>query len=248
MDRAKARGRPWNGAALLYGLPLLLLPAQLGFVSGTSSLDEQLQLLKRVERYSAPDDVVIDSAGSALFRPHRGYYWYHGRAHVQMFAPWFDEVLIEEMRESQAPLWIRTVRFDLLPEAAARYLLTHYIPVYGDLHALGFQTRATGAEERRAGSIEIMRTGTYYVMPGSDSPNPTTETDRNRPIIDGEVVTGPTVELDAGWHPVVIPPDSKSLRFSYLPPEAFDATESSRPHTRLFEYRRSRRPSERKSP
>ena len=248
MNRAKTSGRPWNGTALLYGLPLLLLPAQLGFVSGTSSLDEQLQLLKQVERYSAPDDVVIDSAGSALFRPHRGYYWYHGRAHVQMFAPWFDEVLIEEMRESQAPLWIRTVRFDLLPEAAARYLLTHYIPVYGDLHALGFQTRATGPEERRSGSIEIVRPGTYYVMPGTESPHEAAETGMNRPVIDGKVVTSPTLELEAGWHPVVIPPNSNSLRFSYLPPEAFEDTGPNQPHTRLFEYRRSRRPSERNSP
>ncbi|MCH2185039.1 hypothetical protein MK280_04135, partial [Myxococcota bacterium] len=227
---------------LLYGLPLLILPAQLGFVSGTSTLDDQLRLLAQVELYSEPDDVVIDSAGSALFRPHRGYYWYHGRAHVQMFAPWFKEPLIDAMRASQAPLWIRTTRFNLLPQEAARYLLTHYVPLDGDLYALGFTTRATGPEESRTGRIEIVRPGRYHVTALPEPQRPAPESMTPTLQLDGRTVTAGTIELQLGWHEVVLPPDSPAFRFSILAPEAFGDTMQERPHAPLFEYRRSRRP------
>lgn len=238
---------------LLYLAPLAILPQQLGFVSGTSTLDDQLRLLEQVERYTDPDDVVIDSAGSALFRPNRGYHWYHGRAHVQMFADWFDRQLVPQMRESQAPLWIRTVRFDLLPKPAARYLLTHYVPLDGDLHVLGFTTRPTGPDEHRTGRIDIVRGGRYYVTAldagsrgavgasgGGHSAPP-----GNTLSIDGTPVDGPTIELEVGAHDVSILPGTPSMRFSYLPPEAFGPPARAQHHTRLFEYRRSRRPAER---
>ncbi|MDG2051238.1 MAG: hypothetical protein P8M78_13865 [Myxococcota bacterium] len=238
--------RPGTWLQLLYGLPLLALPAQLGFISGTSTLDDQLRLLAQVERYSEPNDVVIDSAGSALFRPHRGYYWYHGRAHVQMFTPWFKGPLIDAMRSSGAPLWIRTVRFNLLPEEAAHYLLTHYVPLDGDLHVLGFRTRATGPAESRTGRIEIVRQGIYHV---SVHPEPGQPPAPLTPLqLDGEMVTPGSMELDVGWHEITIPPNSPAFRFSYLAPNAFGKAQQDRPHTPLFEYRRSRRPPKRMAP
>ena len=235
-----SRIRTW--LPLAYLLPLLVVPQQLGFVSGTSTLDDQLRLLEQVERYSEPNDVVIDSAGSALFRPNRGYHWYHGRAHVKMFADWFDGRLVEAMRASRAPLWIRTVRFDLLPEHAARYLLTHYVPLHGDLHVLGFATRATGPDEHRKGRIDVVRGGRYYVSaldergePGSGAPAPVL-------LLDGERVQSATLDLTPGLHALEVPPGTPALRISYLPPEAFGPPGQPRPHTPLFEYRRSRRP------
>ena len=246
--RQKANGRSDAWLPLLYGVPLLILPAQLGFISGTSTLDDQLRLLSQVERYSEPDDVVIDSAGSALFRPHRGYYWYHGRAHVQMFAPWFKEPLVEAMRSSQAPLWIRTTRFNLLPDEAKRYLLTHYVPLDGDLYALGFTTRPTGPEEIRTGPIEIVRPGRYHVtaLPksGERPPMGTVPTLQ----LDEERVTPGTIELELGWHQIRLPPNSPAFRFSILASDAFGEALQDRPHTPLFEYRRARRPSPEMTP
>ncbi|MAJ62040.1 MAG: hypothetical protein CBC48_20180 [bacterium TMED88] len=246
--RHEATGRSSAWLPLLYGVPLLLLPAQLGFVWGTSTLDDQLRLLSQVERHTEPNDVVIDSAGSALFRPHRGYYWYHGRAHIQMFAPWFKGPLVDAMRSSQAPLWIRSARFNLLPEEAARYLLTHYVPLDGDLYVLGFTTRATGPEESRTGRIEIVRPGPYHVTalaePDERSPTEAAPTLQ----LDGQPVTPGTITLQGGWHEVSLPPNSPAFRFSILAPEAFGEALQDRPHTPLFEYRRARRPSPRVAP
>jgi hypothetical protein len=242
-DRPDAGGRRAALAPLLYWIPLAVLPQQIGFVAGTSTLDGQLRLLEQIERHSGPDEVVIDSAGSALFRPDRGYYWYHGRAHVRMFPDWFEQRLVPEMRQSRALFWIRTLRFDLLPEPARRYLLTHYVPFFGDLHVLGFTTRATAPGERLAGRIEIVRGGRYFAaqVGGGDPAAGGPPGDSVR--IDGLPVGEAGIELAAGLHEVEIAPGSPAWRFSYLPAGSAEGPAPTEPHTRLFEYRRARRPS-----
>jgi len=230
-------------APLLYLLPLAVLPGQLGFVAGTSDNTGQLRLLEQVERHTGPDDVVIDSAGSALFRPDRGYYWYHGRAHVRMFPAWFARDLVPGMRASRAIFWIRTVRFDLLPDAAQRYLLTHYVPFFGDLHVLGFTTRpAAPAGATLRGRIDVVRSGDYSVAPvdaASGAGDPAVATGLR---IDGAPVVGPTHRLEAGVHTLEIAPGTPAYRFSFLPLQAAPTPAPDRPHTRLFELRRARRP------
>lgn len=247
-DRPDAVGRLAALAPLLYWLPLAILPQQIGFVAGTSTLDGQLRLLEQIERHSGPDEVVIDSAGGALFRPDRGYYWYHGRAHVRMFPDWFEHRLVPEMRQSQALFWIRTLRFDLLPEPARRYLLTHYVPFFGDLHVLGFTTRATGPEERLAGPIEIVRGGRYFAAKVGAGDPAAAEAPGESVRIDGVPVGAAGIELSAGRHEVGIAPGSPAWRFSYLPAGSVDGPAPTEPHTRLFEYRRARRPSGRGAP
>lgn len=227
-------------APLAWLLPLVLLPAQLGFVSGTHSNADQLALLERIERHSGPDEVVIDSAGGALFRPHRGYYWYQGRAHIKMFDDYFQHRLVPDMRASEALFWIRSVRFDLLPEGARHYLVSHYVPFFGELYVLGFATRATGPDEHRDGRIDVVRSGPYHVVRvgaevGDEAVGPFVR-------IDGAEISGPTVELAKGMHRMEIGPGTPAYRFSYLPPEAFGPPTRTRPHTPLFEYRRSERP------
>lgn len=235
-DPSRPRHALWS---LAYLLPLALLPSQLGFVSGTSRNTDQLALLERIERLTGPDDVVIDSAGGALFRPHRGYYWYHGRAHVRMFADYFENGLVPDMRASRAPFWIRSVRFDLLPAVAQRYLLTHYIPFHGDLNVLGFDTRATDRDERLEGRVDVVRSGRYFVSPLDPSGG---AADAPFVRIDGAAASGPTIQLEAGIHRVEIEPGTPAYRFSYLPPEEFGPADPARPHTPLFEFRRSQRP------
>jgi hypothetical protein len=226
--------------SLAYLLPLLILPAQLGFVAGTSSNVDQLTLLERIERHSGPDEVVIDSAGGALFRPHRGYHWYQGRAHIKMFDDYFQHGLVPDMRASEALFWIRSVRFDLLPEAAQRYLMTHYVPLFGDLHVLGFATRATGPDERRTGRIDVLRSGPYHVVRVDADVGDGTIAPFVR--IDGVEISGSTIELAKGIHEMEIGPGTPAYRFSYLPPEAFGPPTQARSHTPLFEFRRSERP------
>ncbi len=242
--RLALRGDPTRPAhafmSVAYLLPLAILPAQLGFVSGTSSNTDQLALLEQIERHSGPDEVVIDSAGGALFRPHFGYHWYHGRAHIQMFDDYFQHDLVPDMRASEALFWIRSVRFDLLPDEAQRYLLSHYVPFFGDLHVLGFTTRATDPDEHRDGRVDVVRSGRYFVSriavdEGGQIPGPSLR-------IDGIEVAGPTIELTKGIHAIEIGPGTPAYRFSYLPAEDFGPSSQVRRHTPLFEYRRTERP------
>jgi hypothetical protein len=232
----------------LYLLPLMLLPDQIGFLDGTSDNRYQLRVLELIERHSDEQEVVIDSAGGALFRPHRGYYWYQGRAQIQMFSDYFEHDFVPDLRATQALFWIQSRRFRQLPASAKRYLLGHYIRLHGELMVLGFVTPATKPEEPAKRSFDIVREGAYY-MSVDDKRGGENVRGRIAPWtddlrIDDVPITGSTFHLQPGLHTVTIRPDSPGYRFSFLPPEAFGDQRRGPHHTPLFEYTRRRLPRE----
>ncbi len=224
--RLPERLRPWR--PLFWLLPLALVANQVGFVARASSNEEQLRLLETIERWSTPDDVVIDGAGGALFRPHASYYWYHGGAHRRMFADYFAGPLLDDYRESRARFWIRDFRLRHLPEPVRRWFREHYVRAWGSLFVLGFETPAT-AEEREV-EIDVIRAGDWYVTPrgpGAETP----------PRIDGRPVRDGRVHLDEGRHAVRLAPGSPAFAITAVPPGVF-AGDPGRGsvHSPLFEF------------
>jgi hypothetical protein len=230
---------------LLYLVPLGVLPSQLGFLDGTTSNDYQLRLLETIERHTDDDDVVIDDAGGALFRPHRSYYWYHGKAHVKMFQDYFTKDFVGDLRSTRAIFWIRGLRSRQLPARVERYLLSHYVQFDGSLYVLGFVTEPTAADESRSRRVDIIREGEYHVSldPGKDEGKalgrmmPWTED----LLLNGEPITGETVRLERRSYTIRTGASSPGYRFSLLPPSSFGELGESRDHAPLFEYRKSLR-------
>lgn len=217
---------------LLYGLPLLLIPDQLGFVAHATTNEHQLAILSKIERFSDESDVVIDNSGGALFRPHGSYYYQHGDAHRDMFADYFENRLVDDYRESQALLWIIDYRLLDLPPKVHQYFLDHYVRVDGSLFALGFQTPRT-REVPLFVDREIVRAGEYFVFP-APVPLRVGDTDASPSgrsfdlLIDGVPVNTPTVQLDEGFHRVEVRPDSPAYIVTAVSPDAFLRSEEDR--------------------
>jgi hypothetical protein len=221
---ALARLRP-----LLYLLPLALLPAQLGFVGHTTSNRNQLLTLNEIEAATAEGDAVIDGAGGAMFREHASYFWYHGVLQHKLYADYFAGPVLDDYRRSRALFWIHDKRQAELPAPVGEYFRRHYVPVNGQLHALGFRTPPTGSEAL-ALEVEVIRPGTWYLQ-------------RLRPEgggglrVDGTPVRDAVV-LAEGAHRLEVLPGSPALLLSPLPPEVFRRGRSRPPsvYTRFFEY------------
>jgi hypothetical protein len=228
---------------LFYLFPLVLVLPQLDFVEGGTTNLEQLETLRKIEAHSAPDDVIIDNDGSALFRPHRGYYWYHGRAHVQMFEDYYRDDFIDDLRATRAPFWITGLRTKQLPDAARRYLLDHYVPFRGDLFVLGYTFPESSLGYPREGHFDVVRSGEYHWSPPPFDGGHLDEAailGEHQVRIDGNPMTASSVHLDIGSHQVWIGVGAPAYRLSYLPPSAFDDSSRVGRHAPLFEYDRPR--------
>jgi len=226
---------------LLYLLPLLLVPGQLDFVRNRTGNEHQLRLLEMVERYTDEDDVVIDDSGSALFRPHRGYYWYHDKAHVQLFSDYFTGTFVDDLRNTRAKFWIRGSRVGQLPKSAQAHLESHYLPFFGSLYVLGFTTLPGSATQARVMEADILRTGHYTlsVEPGSASRWADKEPWRSDLRVDGRPIEGSSIHLEEGRVRLQIEPGAPAFRFTYLPPLAFGTGRGMNLyHDPGFEYRR----------
>jgi hypothetical protein len=231
---------------LWYLVPLALLPNQLGYLSGTSGNEHQLEVLRKIEAYTGEDDIVIDSAGGALFRPHRSYYWYQGKAHIQMFGDYWEKQFVPDLRASRAPFWIRSVRFAQLPQSAKHYARKHYVPFHEELYVLGFTTPETSVNEGATLEIDIVRGGDYYISRNrgrkGSKPRPGRQPWTRDLRLDGEEIQGAKVHLREGSHSIIITPGAPSYRFSYLPPSAFGPPPFGRHHTPMFEFDLDERP------
>ena len=245
------RLRPEEGTSslawpLLYLAPLALLPNQLGYLSGTSNNEYQLEVLRKIEAYTGEDDVVIDSAGGALFRPHRSYYWYQGKAHIQMFDDYWEKQFVPDLRASRAPFWIRSIRFVQLPRSAKQYARSHYVPFHEELYVLGFTTPETPADERETVEIDIVREGDYYISRNrgkkGSKPRPGRQPWTRDLRLDAAEISGARVHLKEGIHTITVAAGAPSYRFSYLPPSAFGPPPFGRHHTPMFEFDRDQRP------
>jgi hypothetical protein len=223
-------------APLLYLLPLLLVPDQLGFAKGRTPNTHQLHVLEKIERFSAPDDVVIDDAGGALFRHHAGYVWYHGPAHRAVLAAYFAGPHLRELRESRAPLWIRDFRLPKLSEATRRYFREHYVRADGWLYALGFAVPGSGEPTRR--SIDVVRAGTWYAYPAPAGEVAVDGTPHGV-FVDGRPVGAEGLHLDEGQHVLRVDAGSAPVLLTPLPRGLFlDRFPRMRPYSLLFEYER----------
>lgn len=224
-EPANARLRAF--APLLYLLPLLLLPGQLEFVTGRSGNLHQLRLLELIERHTEPGDVVLDDAGGALFRPHRGYYWYHDRAHVELFRDYFQHQLVGDLAAARAPFWIRGTRMRQLPIEAQRWLTANYLPFDGSLYVLGFSTEANPGPDWSATTIEVVRAGEYHVSPPA-----------RQVRVEGEPVVGARVHLEQGPNHIAVGPSAPMHSFTWAPLAKFaDGRRPVRLHAPGFEYR-----------
>jgi hypothetical protein len=240
--------RRWPGLTgalpLFYLLPLPLALVQVGFVQGTTTNEEQLQTLRLIEAHSKPDDVVIDSEGSALFRPHRSYYWYQGAAHVKMFEHYYRGDFVFDLRSSEALFWINGFRTGQLPAAAKDYLFHHYIPFRGNLFVLGLTIPANASDHAVESRFDVARAGEYHLSPPGDLKR---QVEGEPPVVadqelrvDGKPVQGGLVHLEAGWHQVWVSAGAPEYRLSYLPPlGSIDGGPVGR-HAPLFEYDRRR--------
>ncbi len=234
VERLPDRGRLGSLRPLLYLLPLALLPDQLGFLGRASSNEQQMNMLRKIEAWTGEDDAVIDNAGGALFRDHASYYWYHGDAHQQMFADYFERELARDYRRSQALFWIIDFRLKKLPASVHEFLRRHYISADRGLYTLGFETPRTG-DEARSLAIDVIRAGDYHVHPAPDDGSEPAASGRLR--IDGAWLSSGSVHLSAGAHTIVVPPHSPGMRLSLLPPAAFERQVfGERPYTPLFQY------------
>lgn len=222
--------------------PLTLIPLQFGYVSGSTTNADQLETLRQVEKYTSKSDVVIDSEGSALFRPDRGYYWYQGRAHVQMFRDYYEGQFVQDLRATQAPFWINGLRSKQLPKAALAYLTSHYIPMRGDLFVLGFRWPNSALDQATEHSFEVVREAVYY--PSCEHPAlggaAAHQSIAPSVLIDGHPASGCGVRLAAGWHRAQLPAGSRGCQLSYLPFSAFNLNVDVDRHAPLFEYDRPR--------
>jgi hypothetical protein len=225
-----ARFRPW--IPLLYCAPLALLPGQLGFIEDTTSNAHQLALLDKIERFSGPQDAVIDNSGGALFRHHGSYYYQHGRAHRSMFEDYFGRQLVDDYRRSQALLWLIDYRLLDLPEVVHSYFMAHYVRVDGSLFALGFHSPRSRGDEL-VQDIDVIKAGEYHVFPAplrlSGAPLGLDSPDRDFDLmIDGQPVQGDTVRLESGARRVTVLPGAPAYFLTLVPPEAFLLDEKDR--------------------
>lgn len=217
---------------LLYLLPLALVPDQLAFVTGRTTNEHQLRALDKIERYTEPDDVVIDRAGGALFRRNASHYWHGGLAHVEIYGDYFRTRLVPDYRASRAPIWIRDYRLFELPAAVRDYFEAHYVQGDGSLFALGFRTPRTGPAERRAFTVDIVRAGRYHVIPRGMTRDAAAGL-----VVDGVPVEGSRVALAPGPHRVDVEPGAPERVVSYLPPGFFrERVTLGLEHSLLFEY------------
>jgi len=237
MRRASRRSpRLARLAPLFYLLPLLLLPDQLGFAKGRTSNAHQLHVLEKIERFSAPDDAVIDDAGGALFRNHASYVWYHGPAHRAVLAGHFAGPHLRDLRESRAPLWIRDFRLSKLSEATQRYFREHYVRADGWLYALGFVV--PGSDEPTRRSLDVVRGGTWYAYPAPGG-EVAAEGTPEGVSVDGRPVGAEGLVLDEGEHLLRVDAGSAPVLLSPLPRGLFLARfPRMRPYSLLFEYER----------
>jgi hypothetical protein len=223
-------------------VPLPLIPLQFAYVSGSTTNAQQLETLRQVEMYTSKDDVVIDSEGSALFRPDRGYYWYQGRAHVEMFRDYYEGQFLQDLRATQAPFWINGLRSKQLPRPALAYLNSHYIPMRGDLFVLGFRLPDNPSAQAMQHSFEVVREADYYLsceppaLDGADAPRSVASSVE----VDGHPVAGSRVRLATGSHSAQLLPGSRACQLSYLPHSVFNLSEDVDRHAPLFEYDRPR--------
>jgi hypothetical protein len=221
-------------APLLYLLPLLALPEQTAFVKRAPENRHQLAVLTKIEQYSGPEDVVIDGAGGAMFRPHASYYWTRGAAPRGLPSDELPERLLRDYRDSRAPFWIDDSRQKQLPEPVRDWWRRHYVRVDGELHALGFATAGAGEIE-----VELLRGGTYHVFPAVKRRHGFDPKLRGEPHacaleVDGRPVGTGRVELAEGVHRVAVRPGSPPCVVSWLPPEAFRP--SAAKYAMLFRY------------
>jgi hypothetical protein len=239
------KGSPLPVRPLVLLLPLAVVPDQLDFVLRATNNAHQLALLNKVQRFTGLDSSVIDGAGAALFRNHASEYWYHGSAHRKLWADYFENHLIDDFRASQSLFWIRDFRTDELPRHVRRYLVDHYVRAGGDLQALGFFARPTRDAPSRF-EIDVVLAGDYFVhpiVPGSVPPAVASNRDADSGSIwiDGDRVTGDSVELDLGKHRVRVDRGATGYIISPLPARVFQDLENldlSARHTPLFEYAR----------
>jgi hypothetical protein len=215
-------------------------------VSGGTTHDDQLETLRRIEQYTTKTDVVIDSEGSALFRPDRGYYWYQGRAHVRMFAGYYHGQFLDDLRATRAPFWINGLRSKQLPGRVLAYLRSHYIPFRGDLFVLGFNLRLNASGPGTEQTIDVVRDATYYVSCDKRAvedvarDSPSNRQAASEPVIDGNLVSGCCVRLAPGAHRVLMPRDARSCQIAYLPSSTFETSVHVDRHAPLFKYERAR--------
>jgi hypothetical protein len=229
-------------APLVYLVPLLVLPEQTNFVARAPDNRYQLALLAKIERYSAPEDKVIDGAGGAMFRPHGSYYWMHGTAHRALLADQLGDRLLSDYRDSRALFWIDDSRQQKLPEPVRDFWRRHYVRVHGELYGLGFATPAP-ADAPPEMRVELLRGGAYHVFPV----RPTRNGFDPRPgrlracalDIDGRPVETGEIELTEGVHRVAVRPGSAPCVVSPLPPEAFRP--SAAKYTLMFQYEEPQR-------
>ena len=225
-------GKARRFVPVLYLLPLLLLPSQWRFVSGTTTNEHQLAILEKIERFSDPDEVVIDNSGGALFRPHASYYYHHGDAHRAMFDEYFRNDLIDDYRRSRALLWIMDYRLLDLPTKVHQYFLNHYVRADGSLFGLGFHLRHTG-EAGHSMLIDVIREGDYHVFPApvrlSMALGTALRKDREYDfLVDGTPVKGPRVHLEEGEYEIEMLPNSPGYYVTLLSPDAFLRSEGER--------------------
>jgi hypothetical protein len=230
-----------NGLIVIgYLIPLLLVPAQVGFVEETTTNEGQLGTLRLIETHTTSEDIVIDNEGSALFRPHRGYYWYHGKAHVQMFRDYYDHAFVNDLRSTRAIFWINSVRSTQLPIAARRYLEDHYVRVRGDLCVLGFTFPRNELDHSAQQTFDVVREGDYFVAcleNAVGSSTAFTSEVEPRLLIDGEALKERSIYLDTGQHQVEIEAASPGCRLTYLPAATFATNGEVGRHAPLFEYK-----------
>jgi hypothetical protein len=223
-----ARWRP-----LLYLLPLAALPNQLAFVAGTTTNAHQLHLFDKLEAFSDDDDVVIDGAGGAIFRPHASRYWYHGVAHRTILANYFREDLLRDLRESRALFWIKDFRLPKVSPQVRRWLHRHYVRADGQLFALGFATPETEAEPWE-GEIDVIRAGVYFAHTGIERPGGDWDGELR---VDGRPLGPEGLRLAEGVHVVTMPGGTPAGVITPLPRGLFENPMSELlPHAPLFEY------------
>jgi hypothetical protein len=226
---------------LLYLLPLSTVLPQLGFVEGMTTNAEQLETLRQIEAHSTPEDVVIDSEGSALFRPHRGYYWYQGAAHVKMFEDYYEGDFVFDLRASEALFWINGFRTRQLPASARRYLSEHYTPFRGDLFVLGLAIPGNASDHAIEMQIDVVRAGEYHLSrPGAQADRALPSVADHELRVDGELVQGNRLQLDVGWHRLWVSAGTPEYRLTFLPPLGLDDARPIGRHAPLFEYGRWR--------
>lgn len=222
-----------------YFIPLLLVPLQLGFVQGVDTNASQLETLRLIETHTTPDDIVIDNEGSALFRPHRSYYWYHGKAHVQMFHDYYDRALAQDLEATRAIFWITSIRSKQLPAAALSYLNSHYVRIRRDLYVLGFAFPQSKLEQPVQKNFDVVRAGEYFFACLTNAPDPAaalTWGAEPQLLIDGNTINEASIQLETGPHRVEIHAGLPGCRLTYFPATAFQDKSYVGRHAPLFAY------------